>query len=843
MIRILLALTLLVPAISWADDSELIQATDRCDRALREIATQLPQPLNEVDLVNLTAKERTDKLAAHQADYMKVQMGRFEACNHLDMTQDLSVQMMLLMLGEDVVYVLDGLALATGAVFNREEAMRIASSFKPVQTVIGGANLLFFGVFVFFVGLKLAMHGYRWQKGDFEQDLKSIINQDVSSIGVNAILLMPVMSLSVIQIFLVATLCITVHLGKPVVNVFFAANLKENVIEEMQERYTPRYTNMISQNAMIYICDMDRRDTLIEQIVQEKGSNVKSDLESDSLYKCLTSEASESLVDAQYLSGSSFGGLSGGISTQKKVFVPALARQTEQCFDSHKDKLPYSRFDEIGDCGDVTIRVPVQKSKSAQGNALVDLMAKVYMAPSMQAIIEDLAYLEYQRACQRSNVLGTRLQHSNMEEMTCLKRSGSQMSYVVDPLTEQERIALITMPLTASEESRIDRKVEVLSRQVAGYLKGKTFDMVDIINKGTADSETPALNEVVSDRDLLRLRQQMERGQWLAAGLFVSNIQGSQGESVLKDHVNNSYSASGNVMGFSSEIFMRDPSGAISDFMNASYELFSDMIVPSPKLYDTQVECWRASEYCHPVPTNPFSYMNKVGAEHIFNSSIPYAITSFLTSKKVGLHKSIIVSTLDKVYFLEFMLGILLAVIIPLIPVMYIFGAMASWAQDVLRTVILLQINLCASPLGALDNRLFSQEVRQSFAQLIILAIYLFFILLGIMMCFLVVSFFFALNVIVIGVFMSLVGLEGNEGLVHSSVMQVVYDTLTVIVLFLEVKFASEFIKKVPEALAMHFNIQIARGGNFAEEMVGKLKGQVLPEISTFVSNVKMMSK
>jgi hypothetical protein len=828
--------------LSYAADNGVTDATELCDKAIKDISNSLPSALKEEDLAVLSAKERADKIASHQSNFMAVQLKKLAACNNLDLTQDLSIQMLLMMLGEDVVWVLDFITMATDATYDEDEARRLANMFTPLHTVIGVANMLFFGIFVLFALIKLTMHGLRWQKGDFDKDMKSIFNQDISSIGLNAMLLTPLVTLSMIQVLLVLTLCCTVYLGKPIVNVFFAGNLKNNVIESIRDDFNPNFTESITQNAGMYLCDIERRDHMVNQIVLELGTSKKLDVEKDELYKCLQGDYSSiPFKNSGLVTSKSVAGVDNVKMNAYTTFLPKQLSHTEMCYSQHKTKKKYKSIKELVSCGEVTITTPVMSNDIGNAGVYIGRLRDIYLSDELQSSISQLAGVIYQSECQAEILIGSRLQHSDNEEMRCLIRSVSatenSLSYTTDDITQQERISIIATPLTPSEKSRLDQQRQLKTVEITNYLKGNSVAIYRTIRDAASNVEGDGL---ASEKDLIRLRQQMERGQWLAGGLFLSDLQEEMTNVTFKSDATSSYKSNIGLYGSSASSQFRVALGYITSSMDALLIDSSDSIIPSPKIYASQLECWRSIEYCHPSAINPFAHMNKVGAQHIWDSLAPYVITKFVLGwvdspsdiDHVVRNRFEMVKILENVFFVELLLGIVLAVIIPLIPVFFLLGMMVSWAQDFLRATILLQVQLCSSPLGNLDQRLFSEEVRGSFAQLVILAIHLFFTLIGVVVCFLVTSFFFSLNIIVIGIFTSVVGLDDSSGVINSAVMRVVYDCVVVVVLFLEVKFSAEFIRKIPEALAMHFNVQLSRDDGIGKELIDKLRGQMFPEIA-----------
>ncbi len=828
--------------ISYAADNGVTDATELCDKAIKEISGSLPSALKEEDLAVLSAKERADKIADHQSNFMAIQLDKLSVCQNLDMTQDLSVQMLLMMLGEDVVWVLKFITMATDATFDEDEAKRLASMFTPLHTVIGVANMIFLGIFIFFALIKLIMHGLRWQKGDFDKDMKSIFNQDVSSIGLNAMLLTPLATLSVIQVLLVLTLCCTVYLGKPIVNVFFAGNLKNNIIESIKDDFNPNFTESITQNAGLYLCDIERRDYMVNQIVLELGTSDKLEVEEDDLYKCLQGGyASIDFKQSGLITSKSVAGVDNVKMNAYITFLPKQLSHTLMCYEQNKSKKKYRSIKKPESCGEITITTPVMSNDIGNADVYIERLRNIYMSDELQGAISEIAGIVYQSECQAEILIGSRFQHSNNEEMRCLVRAVSatsnSLSYARDDITEQERIKIITTPLTPSEKSRLDQQRQLKTVEITNYLKNNSVAIYRTIRDASGDIEGDGL---ASDKDLIRLRQQMERGQWLSGGLFMSGLQEEMTNVAFKADATSSYKSNVEFYGSSASSKFRVALGYVSSSMDALLEDTSKSIIPSPQIYASQLECWRSIEYCHPSAINPFDHMNKVGAQHIWDALAPYVITKFILGfidqpnhpDHVVRNRFEMVKILENVFFVELLLGIVLAVIIPLVPIFFLLGMMVSWAQDFLKATILLQVNLCSSPLGNLDQRLFSEEVRGSFAQLIILAIHLFFTLIGVVVCFLVTSFFFSLNIIVIGIFTSVVGLDDSSGVVNSAVMRVVYDCVVVVILFLEVKFSAEFIRKIPEALAMHFNVQLSRDDGIGKELIDKLKGQMFPEIA-----------
>ena len=149
--KLLVIFVLLFCATSvYADEEESLLNQEMCDSRLREV-------INGVTTNDALTEESAKQLMA--------------ACASGDLSKDISVQIMLMLFGEQVIYgleftkfVVSLLESYTGGAnvnYNESEAERLASMFPAFQQVILYMNWIFVGIFVFFIVLRIHMILFR----------------------------------------------------------------------------------------------------------------------------------------------------------------------------------------------------------------------------------------------------------------------------------------------------------------------------------------------------------------------------------------------------------------------------------------------------------------------------------------------------------------------------------------------------------------------------------------------------------------------------------------------------------------------------------------------------------
>ena len=92
-----------------------------------------------------------------------------------------------------------------------------------------------------------------------------------------------------------------------------------------------------------------------------------------------------------------------------------------------------------------------------------------------------------------------------------------------------------------------------------------------------------------------------------------------------------------------------------------------------------------------------------------------------------------------------------------------------------------------------------------------------------------------ALNAVVVGLVLDIFGIAQVSSLMESMVAALITDTLMVFIFYVQAKSAASMIKKVPDALAEQFEVQIDRDETVLQKFESIVKGQLLPEIKRYM--------
>ncbi|MBE8232581.1 MAG: hypothetical protein HAW67_02510 [Endozoicomonadaceae bacterium] len=838
LLMVFIVLFLTAPYAQANDENEgkLISYLARCESFIRDEAAKAQPPIVD-EGAESDKQQKMDKVNDRRLGQLTTNRDKLKYCNNLDLSKDITVQILIMLTGADGVRALELLSTSFSALFNKEQATYLAVQFEPLHRVMRTIGLFFFSVFVFCFLLQALIQLLKWQNGDFDVTLFRYLSRKMGASFFHVFLLYPVGTLSVIQFLFVFGLFSVIYATKPLINSFFASNIQEMFYQDVESKLKLDFTETVNANINMYRCDIERTESLIEQVRNIKGDVALTSF-GDPFVSCLRDRYNSTVWDSvqkKYPSNARRTINSGkeNIYIFQQNIIPKRINYTQFCYDNFSKKEEYKEITELPDCGKINITVPTEDAYFGLAESNIEKLKSIFLNTKFQQDLSKIALLKHQEDCQKDIVIGSKKQFGSNVNVKCLEPRHDLMygrfEVAEDVVTKEKRFKFIAKPYTPEEKQRLDDKIHALRVNVKDYLGANTRKIYQNIGELFQSGEA-IKNKLINQKDVEKVRVMMERGQWLVSTLFLSNTTEGLDLKAVKQHIQRVYQFTEGYNGFGQSV-----SGSLSEIGDGFSEAFDEIdkyIRPRHGVYQSHMQCWREVSQCEITPLNPYIYLNRKGADHISHAMYPYLVTMLISKYKPFGISLTVITILENLYFIQFLLGFILAVAIPVIPLLYMMSALISWSQDFVKYILSMLVNLAISPLDEQGDKFFSDEIRKVFAGLITLAVHLVFILIGIVCCFLMTSFFFSLNVILIGVFSDQVGMGQTSGALNSAVMSNVYDAAVVLIIAMEVKFCATFIKKIPEALAMHFNMEVSHDAGFAEEVVNKIKGQVFPEIA-----------
>lgn len=387
---------------------------------------------------------------------------------------------------------------------------------------------------------------------------------------------------------------------------------------------------------------------------------------------------------------------------------------------------------------------------------------------------------------------------------------------------------------------------------------------------------TGALGFSEGDADFLV--NNIKRGMWTSGSLFFDGMADGLDKEVLAKAMSDTYSVSFD-SGWNSVSFM----GVTWDLMaldgmlqkegrkditkDQDFKLISGYILPRVGLYTENANCWIEQVECETPPLNPFTYLGNQGANLVEESLLRIVsigiidrtakyFLGFLSREKTedekrledssssarnaarlqtlkdftrgsidaNKRKFMILDTLSELVWLYFILGLIMCIVIPAIPLFKMLSMCITWTIDLMRELISLSIKLAVSGLGAQGKDVISADVREALVRIGGLGLYMLFITIGVISMFLMFSFLFSVNVFLVGSLASIINAGGDMTALDAMVVNIVFDVIVVFLLVFEVYKCSPYMEKIPKAMASHFDIQVTGSDGVVDSMFNFMK-------------------
>lgn len=797
---------------SAAEEGEAMSRVDACRTALKNISVaDFEKGLNS-DVLN--------------------------SCQETYMSDDLSVQILSMVMGEPFFYVLEAARGITGREHGFVSSDDIFTLFGPLHTILEAGNWAFTYIFFFLAILIVGGQFIKWGKGDDRIAFKKWLGHHGSVMGISGVLIIPVLGwMSTAQFLVVTMVALVLFLAKYAVTLLFlGAFLSENVAL-IAEEATPRLTESFKSTTLNYQCDIQRREGLVKDLISAAGITEASSLTSNSLYRCLTSPKVSDNKDV-------FGEIvDDGINPSIDITLPALAH-TERCVEDNADYMRSIGMGEISECG--TTRFIFTSTEDGNYTEQLNLLRGIFLNSSVQNASRSIAIKLNEFLCRKSIL--SKESGMEMSSELCMTPFISQDAYDYVWLSDQdtgiEYLARHKMPLSTSSSSQMRKEV---MRSQADLIASVLADTQSIFTLVKSTFKNKAGGEITAgDDDVERTVGRIRKGAWMAGGLYFGSVDDNAENQEVIDYLSTAYSVTGGTPASLMMMYYFDDNDLNAIF--SPKQLRDDgannfFILPSVGLYWDQIDCWVSQAECSASTLNPFTYLSRTGVDLIYHSIIGYVTSTGLEkiAKKFqviyGKSKLMLAEVYSEISLLYLIIGLALAFFIPLIFVLKLVTILFSWLYDMLKEIIGLQLILAFSPLSSMSNGMFQSDLKLAFHRMFGLALYFLFVVIAIILSFVSFSFLFAFNVLIVGALAYATGLGDSVHSIESMVYRTIFDIFVVIILYLEARECSKLLEKIPQGMAQHFGLALTPENSSFENMLSRLRDNVMPGVGNALSS------
>jgi len=851
-IIIVIAVLLLSTAAFAQEEEAALLSDELCDTRLREVIN------------GVTSDTPLDQESAK---------GLMAACASGDLSKDISIQIMLMLFGDQVIYGLDTTKFLVGLVadltggatvnYDEREVNRLASMFPAFQQVILYMNYVFVGIFFFFIALRIHMILLRLKVTQEREDFKKGLSQDISSWFFNGALLAPLTGvLSGIQLILITGLVCAVLLTKTVATLFYVGNGGFTLLETVQKQAEPAMIETAKANINYHVCSINSKDDIVKQITSVSGNDFTS-LSADPYFQCLNSDEPVPRRKSQpNTTDGSFDNPSyPSLTTFEINYDIGLERRIQKCHEDIGSRSQYRGLSEPKDCGEIILRAPTVALEDISTSAVLNKLEATFLDEQYQASLFEQAYLMYEYDCRQD---GTTTPTKCLQQTVV--NNGLVYSSQLNEITSLEEFVDIPYGLGDVTKRDLVANFNLLTERAKLHLSDKMPGVAAaFFNEftGASGGEEGITDILDIDKEVEKIKNQIERGVWLSSVAFVSDIGKSIDKEIIGNISEDAYSVK---LDWKSELIGNNlaiaayAEGIASDGETATEYARSEItsfLIPTFDIYRSYRQCWENSVFCDRVSINPFSQIVTMGVE-TFDSAVTVGVVAIIVRNFASATQNFSATRYSRalssgsdmaakaskiqifdmfitIQFVYMLFGAILALYIPLIPVFVLLSKLVSWVKDLVGVTLGLQLDLATSPIGEHESRMLSVEVRKAFSSLFVLGAHFLFIGIGVMMCFILFSFYMALNAVVVGLVLEIFGITSVSSLLESMVAALLSDTLIVFIFYFQAKSAASMIKKVPDALAEQFDVHIDQDETIVQKFESLVKGQLLPEVKRFM--------
>lgn len=824
-----LCLLLLAPMGAYAADVRDIEQNERCRIALKGANLEDINALMDSNLV--------------------------QQCKEGAFNEDLSVQMLSLLIGEPVFYLLESIQ-AMGFGFHTAKLDDPAFSvLGPMHDMLGAFNWLMFYTLMALMLTVFSVQMIRWARAEKEMGIMKWLNRNFSQNTIAMALCMPVLGwMTPIQVIAALFIMVVVYATKAAVTLFFAGLFLADTANNILDDITPVIEQNMMESVLIYRCDILRREDLINGIIASNNISSRQALEADPLYQCLQQESATSTSK----------GLSTG-DLQQYVVNFGVMNNFKKCTSVHANYIKDRGLSPLTECGNVMLQIPGEPSKS---DAIKEQVEQLFLSDIPQMALRNIAVTIHEYSCRFRQITPD----SQLGEFSAScaqiapKSGGYQFQWMTDPTAGKEIIARHLTPLTEMAKKEMRNSVGQSKTDAINHVVDSQSQLINLLRALTEATSQP--NSVPSnEKDIEDTVTKINKGAWMTASLFVSKTANNIKDASISHDIGGLYNAnSTGVLGMMRDSFKTLDTGWLlkedlepilgqsyfiqkaltSEGLSYSQSKIMGIILPEFGLYKNQLACWEDQGQCEVAALNPFISLGESGVKIFNHAGLGWTATTLmmkfsnLSFRFTGVKtKMMAVAVLNDFYILYIIIGIILAIAIPVYPVLKVLSLCTQWGLEVIKELAGLQLSMAFAPFSEPGKKVVTDDIRKALSRLVALSLYFMFIIVGVLVMFVTFSFLFSINILLLGGLSNIIQFTNGSHFLESVFLGVIFDVLVAVILFLEVKACSDLMDKVPGALAERFSLELSRGENIGDQLISQVKGQILPGVKNFMSNIR----
>ncbi|MEG3765096.1 hypothetical protein [Alteromonas sp. 14N.309.X.WAT.G.H12] len=807
-----------------------------------------------------------------------------EACQGFPLSDDVAVQILGAMIGPDFVSVLDVLSSFTKEPhgFSRDDLL--FSILSPMHTTLYYFNVGVFSVFVFLVFWHSGLQVLRWQQGGTTGDSVKIYLQKYGVSGaVKGFLAFPFLGwVNPIQFIALLSVSAFLWLSKIAVTYLFLASFFTNVGSTIKDSVEDSIKNQVGASILNYTCDIEQREALIKSIQENnEGAQDMAYVQENELYKCLMGVgqfgASLSNEITQVTA------IDAGVDTY--LVTPKTLSQTKQCVTEYEQTIASwgEDPDTFTSCGETYISLPSGASTQQVENAL-----DVYMNDDIETDKRNVALKLQEMVCREGDLPD--FKGGVVANCFVARVKGDSYEYgtTTDTLSGVETLAYYGLPLSVESKDLLKEEVMDGADGIRESITSKTSALIDHFSDllslleldGMTDSEKEKMDAQmdewkaeIADSGSLGVNQadvdnvilSIRRGVWSSGTLFFGSVSESMDDKRIVKTLAQVYKVSTGYdlidagQKYWALLQMIKPSGTDTTSNLINGNIGHGMILPRLGLYLDNIDCWLDQTACETPALNPFTELSKRGIEIIDHATYGIIATkgvrTTLTSiskqmlelagydpseaAKTKMGKYMIFDTFEEIYILYLLIGFVLVVIIPGIPLLKITTMLVAWLYDVIKEILVITLKIILSPAEHIEEGFVSDAVKDAFHKIIGLGLYFLFFLIGIIVMFVMFSFFYSLNVLVVGALDFVMQWSMEMSSLESMVMGVIMDTVIVGILLYEMRVCTPYIERLPREMAAYFNLESSNTDGVVKHAENILVSKVFVKVSALLHGGK----
>jgi hypothetical protein len=799
---ILLAIFLLLSCSSHGATVEEVNADEQCKESLTSALTTFSSEKN---------KEMLEK------------------CGNISLANDGMFVVLSMIVGENIKPIISVYSSLTGAP-KPSISNEIINVLSDVHGVFYSINIVFLFITIFFVIIKLSFVALNLMSPDKKVNLKGVAKSEGVNIPLSVFMSYPVLGwMTPLQVVGVLMFILAVALSKYSITPLFVGFTTINKMEGVAEAVTPNYIGKTSDIVGLYVCDTYNRDKITNAVVAFYGKN-KAEVEKSSTLNCLsqTNNVVETSVDAP----------------DRLYIVPATLSQTKYCIKSNHSELLSMGVESntLLDCGGIYVNKRIDGVTDVDAGEMWSKIKPLIFSNEAEHAMREIA-LNYRK-------LTCGVKHNNVLGDGCYQwtqnGTGYNVEYTVDELSDTKEIKVIDH-MQESELNAITRDITELKRLVALSVADQdSFNsLLSYMISMTQKSENGE-NALVD-----KIFKTLKSGIASSASLFFGDSAGSKSEILFTESMIKLF-----------DVDTEKDFNIVLDYLatydyltpNTSEKSILDKvgILPSLDIYANGFACWKEQAYCDVSPINPFAYMQKKGIELLQSSFWRYAVTALFSkmysavldyneseqNKKINKNKKLFVlDSVSDILAIYFILGLILAFIIPLMCAIKIMSLLITYTIDLVKELFYAQFVISTSPTSSTreSGLHISQEIGEIKSAFFGLSLRLFFITLSIVVLFVMVSFMFGINVFVVNYLSDIMQWDLNAPVFSAVIYKVVIDVIIVMIFTYQVYKSLSYMDTFINLSLEKFNIDSVGDDSMLDRVVNVIRHRVPMNIASLM--------